>query len=114
MLLASNRQCLFHETPGKTSYLITIWESPASLGLAFPVHKLPQQNCWGDTAKAEFIPVYGLQGVGMFSSLLGFRLTLLFMDLIKPKECAFLSPSKKRGSFEVTGAGRAVGPSGSH
>lgn len=114
MLLASNRQCLFHKTLGKRSYLMTIWESPASLGLLLPVHKLRQQNCWGDTVKAEFIPVYGLQGVGMFSSLLGFRLTLLFMGLIKPKECAWLSPSKKQGSFELTGAGRAVGPSRSH
>lgn len=67
---------------------MTIWESPASLGLVLPVHKLPQQNCSGDTERVEFIPVYGLQGVGMFSSLLGFRLTLLFMGLIKPEECS--------------------------
>lgn len=91
---------------------MTSWESPASLRLELSGHKLPQQqNCWGDTERAEFIPVYGLQGVGMFSSLSGFRLTLLFMGLIKPEECSWLNHSEKQGSFELTGAGRAVGPS---
>lgn len=99
-----------HKTPEKTRYLITIWESPASLGLVLPVHKAPQQNCLEDTERAEFIPVCGLQGVSMFSSLLGFRPTLLVMGLIKPEECTWLNPSEKRGSFEQTGAGRAVGP----
>lgn len=92
----SEQQAVFtHKTPGKTSYLMTIWESPALLGLVLPVHKLPQQNYSGDTEGTEFIPVYGLQGVGMFSSLLSFRLTLLFMDLIKPEECTWLNPSEK-------------------
>lgn len=77
----------------------------------FPVHKLPQLNCWGDTERAEFVPVYGLQGVGMFSPLLGFRLTLLFMGLIKPEECTHLNPSEKQLLFELIGAGRAIGPS---
>lgn len=47
----------------------------------------------------------------MFSSLLGFGLALLLMGLIKPEKCTWLNPSEKQGSFELTGAGRAVGPS---
>jgi len=92
---------------------MTIWERPASLGLVPPVHKLPQQNCLGDAEGTEFIPVHGLQGVGMFSSLLAFRLTLLFMGLIKPEECTWLNCSEKQGSFERTGAESAVGRSSS-
>lgn len=47
----------------------------------------------------------------MFSPLLGFRLTLLFMGLIKPEECTGLNPSEKQVLFELIGAGRAVGSS---
>lgn len=47
----------------------------------------------------------------MFSPLLGFRLTLLFMGLIKPEECTGLNRSEKQVLFELIGAGRAVGSS---
>lgn len=71
----------------------------------FPVHKLPRLKCWGDTEQAElFLFMACLQGVGTFFLLLGFRLTLLFMGLIKPEECTHLNPSEKQVLLQLIGS----------